>query len=92
MRLLRLFAAGLFTVSAYAATPTSPSSPDEGQLLEQGHYLNKDGQELHSPAHTKTGKAPKGATALCRDNTYSFSQHHRGTCSHHGGVAKWIDG
>lgn len=33
---------------------------------------------------------PKGATALCRDGTYSHSKHHRGTCSHHGGVAKWL--
>ena len=36
--------------------------------------------------------APPGATARCRDGTYSFSQHHSGTCSHHGGVAKWLDG
>jgi len=35
---------------------------------------------------------PPGATALCRDGTYSFSQTHSGTCSHHGGVAKWLDG
>jgi hypothetical protein len=34
--------------------------------------------------------APPGATALCRDGTYSFSQHRSGTCSHHGGVAKWL--
>src|SRR4051794_30613511 len=34
---------------------------------------------------------PPGATALCADGTYSFSQHHSGTCSHHGGVAKWLD-
>ena len=35
---------------------------------------------------------PKGATALCRDGTYSFSKHHSGTCSRHGGVKKWLDG
>jgi len=28
-------------------------------------------------------------TALCRDGTYSYSAHRRGTCSHHGGVAEW---
>lgn len=28
-----------------------------------------------------------GATALCNDGTLSYSAHHRGTCSHHGGVA-----
>jgi hypothetical protein len=35
---------------------------------------------------------PSGATALCRDGTYSYSKHHSGTCSYHGGVAKWLDG
>ncbi len=34
--------------------------------------------------------APVGATAQCRDGTYSFSQHHSGTCSYHGGVAAWL--
>ena len=37
------------------------------------------------------GLPPRGATALCRDGTYSFSKHHGGTCSHHGGVAFWLD-
>lgn len=27
---------------------------------------------------------------MCRDGTYSFSQHRAGTCSHHGGVARWL--
>ncbi len=36
--------------------------------------------------------APPGATALCHDGTYSYSKHHSGTCSHHGGVAKWLTG
>jgi hypothetical protein len=35
---------------------------------------------------------PPGATARCRDGTYSFSQHRSGTCSHHGGVAVWLTG
>ena len=38
------------------------------------------------------GGAPPGATALCRDGSYSFSQHRSGTCSHHGGVATWLNG
>ena len=36
--------------------------------------------------------APAGATALCRDGTYSYSKHRSGTCSHHGGVARWLTG
>jgi hypothetical protein len=35
--------------------------------------------------------APPGTTARCVDGSYSFSQHHSGTCSHHGGVAVWFD-
>jgi len=33
---------------------------------------------------------PTGATAKCKDGTYSKSQHHSGTCSKHGGVAEWL--
>lgn len=35
---------------------------------------------------------PPGATARCRDGAYSYSQHHSGTCSWHGGVVAWLDG
>ena len=38
---------------------------------------------------TTNGAGPQGATAKCRDNTYSHSVTHSGTCSHHGGVAQW---
>jgi hypothetical protein len=36
--------------------------------------------------------APPRATAICRDGTYSFSEHPyaSGTCSHHGGVDKHL--
>jgi endonuclease YncB( thermonuclease family) len=33
---------------------------------------------------------PAGATAICNDGTYSYSQNRRGTCSHHGGVKTWL--
>ena len=52
------------------------------------HYTNSYGNTVQSP--TRYNKAPAGATALCRDGSYSFSQSRRGTCSHHGGVAKWL--
>ena len=34
--------------------------------------------------------SPSGATAICWDCTYSYSQHHSGTCSWHGGVKTWL--
>jgi len=39
----------------------------------------------------KTLSIPSGATARCKDGTYSFAQNHRGACSHHGGVSVWLD-
>ena len=74
--------------------PLSPASTtsqaSSSQLLNDKHYVNKDGQVVHSPSKTKSGQAPAGATAQCVDGSYSFSQHHQGTCSHHGGVASWL--
>ena len=52
------------------------------------YYTNSKGERVQSP--TKYSSAPAGATALCRDGTYSFSRSRRGTCSHHGGVKKWL--
>jgi hypothetical protein len=42
------------------------------------------------PGPTQAPTAPPGATAVCRDGSYSFSQHHTGTCSGHGGVSEWL--
>jgi hypothetical protein len=33
----------------------------------------------------------KGATAVCKDKTYSHAKTHQGACSSHGGVAKFLD-
>ena len=52
------------------------------------YYTNTYGERVQSPTYYQT--APAGATALCRDGTYSFSKSRRGTCSHHGGVARWL--
>ncbi|WP_405051526.1 DUF3761 domain-containing protein [Silvimonas sp.] len=70
-----------------AASQTVQAPSTDNDLVEQGTYVNKAGNTVHKPAHTKSGRAPDGATAKCGDGTYSFSQNHRGTCSHHGGVA-----
>jgi Protein of unknown function (DUF3761) len=69
----------------------APSVPLPTQLTNDNHYINSDGNQVHSPAHSRTGAIPAGATAQCADGEYSFSQHHQGTCSHHGGVASWMN-
>jgi hypothetical protein len=79
--------------STYPA-PTSPAEkkadPDESDLQTHKHYRNSAAQTVHSPSKSKDGNVPAGASAQCRDATYSFSRSHRGTCSHHGGVANWL--
>ena len=52
------------------------------------YYTNVDGNQVHRPVFTPS--APSGASAQCRDGSYSFSQNRRGTCSGHGGVASWL--
>ncbi|MGD0576821.1 MAG: DUF3761 domain-containing protein [Candidatus Staskawiczbacteria bacterium] len=52
-------------------------------------YSNVNGNTVHSPSYSSNG-VPAGATARCKDGTYSFSLHHSGSCSHHGGVASWL--
>lgn len=52
------------------------------------YYTNTYGNRVQSP--TRYNSRPTGATALCGDGTYSFSQSRRGTCSHHGGVSQWL--
>lgn len=41
-------------------------------------------------ASSLAAQAPEGATAKCKDDTYSTSTSHRGACKGHGGVAEWL--
>lgn len=51
-------------------------------------YVNSRGHCAQRPM--RAARPPAGATARCRDGTYSFSESRRGTCSWHGGVATWL--
>ncbi len=72
---------GTYVAPAPAPAPAAPSCPN-------GTYVNSAGNTVCSPYNSPS--APAGATAQCGDGTYSFSQSHSGTCSHHGGVAQWL--
>lgn len=67
----------------------SVPATDSG-LSNDNYYTNVNGNTVHSPAKSIDGGVPAGASAQCRDGTYSFSQNRRGTCSHHGGVSEWL--
>jgi uncharacterized protein YraI len=68
----------------------SLSLEPNGSFVQGAGYTNSQGQKVQSPTRTADNQPPPGATAQCRDGTFSFSQSRRGTCSHHGGVAKWL--
>ena len=83
------------TTSYRAPTTTTANEPPTSTttapyLSDDDYYTNVDGNQVHSPAFSSDGAAPSGATAQCRDGSYSFSQHRSGTCSGHEGVSRWL--
>jgi hypothetical protein len=81
------FATILFLLAATA--PVLAQQP-QGDC---GYYTNSLGHEVPRPCgDARTQAPPPGATAICRDGSYSYSEHpySGGTCSHHGGVAKHL--
>lgn len=70
---------------AAAAAPAPVASPI---CDSETHYVNSAGNCVPRPV--QAASAPSGATAKCKDGTYSFSQSRSGTCSGHKGVAEWL--
>lgn len=70
-----------------AVSDTSPSISTSSRPASGRSYVNVDGVRVQSPVFSDS--RPSGASARCRDGSYSFSLNRRGTCSHHGGVAEW---
>ncbi|WP_080504767.1 DUF3761 domain-containing protein [Gluconobacter oxydans] len=100
-RVKKTLYAGIISTLFYAVSSTAlafqPPQPkpvasrhQPVALLDGGSYTNVDGKRIHSPSHTVGNQVPCGASAKCGDGSYSFSTHHRGTCSHHGGVDQWL--
>lgn len=71
-----------------AVAPAPLRSAQENSSCVASSYRNSDGNCIPRPQ--QAAAAPAGATAQCSDGDYSFSQHRRGTCSGHGGVAQWL--
>ncbi len=62
---------------------------EEPSECTNGTYVNSSGNTVCRPEESESGPPP-GATAECGDGTYSFSEHHSGTCSSHEGVRRWL--
>ena len=92
MRLRALYIAAAIALLA-APEPSLAREPHHQRRTDAAtsgddYYTNLDGHRVHRPA--RANQAPAGATARCADGTWSFSENHRGACSHHGGVASWL--
>lgn len=75
-------------VTGGSSSGGSSSGSSGGSGTSGDTYTNVDGNKVPGPVSAPA--APPGATAQCNDGTWSFSQHHQGTCSSHGGVARWL--
>jgi len=73
------------------ATQQQITKPVETPQQTPNYYINSRGNTVQSPTKSPNGSVPAGASARCGDGTYSYSQSRRGTCSHHGGVANWLN-
>ncbi|WP_343063082.1 DUF3761 domain-containing protein [Actinomadura verrucosospora] len=82
------------------ASPTTPTASPTVPTPSPTHKVHRSSPKVPKVPH-RTTKPPKkaapakptypaGASAVCRDGTLSYSAHRRGTCSHHGGVARWL--
>ena len=81
------------STSAPAATPPASSVPSSGSAMKAEAPTTTAPKSTASTSKSTTGNTdPTGATAKCKDGTYSKSKHHGGTCSKHGGVDQWMDG
>src|SRR6185437_5218399 len=81
------FAGGSHTSSHHSTAPHSHHYSTARQT-HRAYYTNRSGHRVHTPVQARS--TPAAATARCRDGSYSFSEHHSGTCSHHGGVSTWF--
>jgi hypothetical protein len=75
--------------SAAASAPASTESASPAAAPAAPAAAPKAAPAAKSTA-TTGNTDPTGATAKCKDGTYSKSKHHEGSCSHHGGVAEFL--
>jgi len=79
-----LVAALLISTSVQSSFARGYSYRSSRSYDSSHYYTNVSGHRVHRPVFSPT--RPYGATAHCADGSWSFSEHTRGTCSHHGGA------
>jgi hypothetical protein len=82
---------GVAKAGATSAAPASTPPPRNDNAVPPAAS-----QRAPAPAPSRPVPPPAATpgkpTAKCKDGSLSYSTHHSGACSHHGGVAQWLDG
>jgi hypothetical protein len=81
---MRVTLASAVPRTALSPRPRLVNRPAHARLVAAAAAL------VLSAAPSALGATSVGPTAKCRDGTYSYSHHRRGTCSYHNGVARWL--
>ncbi|HMK84377.1 MAG TPA: DUF3761 domain-containing protein [Steroidobacteraceae bacterium] len=74
-----------------SATPPAASTSAQGSSATPASATSTPKTDSSKAAASSGNAAPSGATAKCKDGTYSKAKSHSGACSHHGGVDQWLD-
>src|SRR4029077_11369862 len=71
---------------ALSSTPPNPPQPTAPAAPAPPKTATPTTTQV--PTAKAPANAPEGATAKCKDGTFSHAKQHRGACSKHGGVAE----
>lgn len=70
-------ALSFLALPALAADPVAPDAAAAGYVAKPGDPAN-------------VVEKPEGATALCKDGTWTRTHNHTGACASHKGVHRWL--
>jgi hypothetical protein len=80
---------GKGTCSGHGGVQKTAAAPSPGTTGAMAQAPTTAAPATTTPA-ASTGTPPAGATAKCKDGTFSMSKSHSGACSKHGGVADFL--
>ncbi|MEK6443580.1 DUF3761 domain-containing protein [Pseudonocardia sp. T1-2H] len=75
---------------APAFPTTEPAAPTTTEVAVSDDAPYVPAPDPYVPAPDHAPDVVPGDTAVCNDGTVTHPLHHRGACSHHHGVARWV--